>query len=316
MAANTVTGAGRNASKAAVAVASQRPVTGLRCTAQVFLARFLRLVATAALAALWVNGARALDLPAPEQLVRESGLVPQAIAVIEPHESRAGREVQASYTGLPLTPLLDRWFGSRWSAPEAEVLFTARDGYRSAIAAEALRKERTLLAFARSDGAPFVVDNAEQNQTAVPLGPYYLVWDNLNAPDRATRGTYGWAYQVVAIDVRSAQDDRALLPREAGAEIVQGFAHAKKHCLSCHAVRGVGGRKYPVDLGRAACRWDDAALKDWLREPSALRPGTTMPALNRELPAAERERVSDGIVRYLRAVEQEDGSCSTTVTPR
>jgi mono/diheme cytochrome c family protein len=310
MTANTLTGAGRNSATVATAAPGRTLFTGLSLFAPMFLAGFRRRVSMVALAGLWAHVVMAIDLPPPEQLARESGLAPQSIAVIEPHESRNGHEVPVNYTGFPLTPLLDRWFGSQWSAPEAEVLFTARDGYRSAIAVEALRKEKTLLAFARSDGAAFVVDNPEQNQTAVPLGPYYLVWDNRAAPDRPTRGTYGWAYQVVSIDVRSAQDDRMLLPREAGADVVQGLAEAKKHCLSCHIVRGVGGRKYPVDLGQAACRWDDATLKDWLREPSALRPGTTMPALNRELPAAERDRIVDGIVSYLRAVGREDKACS------
>jgi cytochrome c2 len=62
----------------------------------------------------------------------------------------------------------------------------------------------------------------------------------------------------------------------------------------------------------AACRQDDAALKGWLREPSAIRPGTTMPALNRELPSAERERIINDIVSYLRAVVTEDKACSVT----
>jgi hypothetical protein len=258
---------------------------------------------------LWAPVGTAVDLPAPEQLARESGLAPESIAVIEPHASDARHEVAVSYTGFPLAPLLDRWFGSRWSAPDAEVLFLARDGYRSAIAADALRQERTLLAYARSDGAAFVVDNPEQNQAAVPLGPYYLVWDNRAAPDRLARGTHGWAYQVVAVEVRSGQDDRALLPRESGPDLEAGFADTKKYCLGCHAVRGVGGRKYPLDLAVAACRWDDSALKGWLREPSAMRPGTTMPALNRNLAAPERERAIGRIVGYLRAIGREATAC-------
>ena len=214
------------------------------------------------------------------------------------------------YTGFPLTPLLDRWFGTSWSVPDAEVLFVARDGYRSAVGSDALRTRRAFLAYARSDGAPFTVDNAEQNQRGVPLGPYYVIWDNREAPDRLARGTHGWPYQVTAVEVRSARDDRALLPQGAAGDVVQGFANARKYCLNCHAVRGVGGHKFPLDLARAACRFDDAALGDWIREPSAIRPGTTMPALNRGLMPDERERALRGIVAYLRAIQREDRSCS------
>lgn len=261
-------------------------------------------------AALWAPVCGAFDLPAPEQLARESGLVPETIAVVEPHESDARHEVVVGYTGFPLVPLLERWFGSRWAAPEAEVLFRARDGYQSPIAAATLRTERAWLAFARSDGAAFTVDNPEQNQTHVPLGPYYVVWDNRARPDRLARGTHGWAYQVTAVDVWTAQDDGALLPPDAPPDIRQGFSDTKQYCLSCHTLRGVGGRKYPVDLAEASCRWDDAGLAAWLGDPAAVRPGTTMPALNRRLPTAERERVIARIVAYLRAVRRSDRNCA------
>jgi hypothetical protein len=123
-------------------------------------------------------------------------------------------------------------------------------------------------------------------------------------------GASGWPYQVTGIEIVAGAAEQGLMPRAAGPGIEQGFRETKKFCLTCNQVRGTGGKKYEGDLVQTACRWRDEKLKDWIRDPGALRPGTSMPGLNRGLPTVEREAAIDRIVAYLRAVSAEDSACS------
>ncbi len=251
----------------------------------------------------------AVELPAPERLGSEVGVTRQTIRVVEPHESKGGRRVLVDYLGFPMEGLLNHWFGPAWRAPEAELAFLAVDGYRSVIASGRLRHYRAYLAFGRADGQAFVVDNPAQNQRGVPLGPYYLVWDNVSMPDLQAQGTYGWPYQVTRIELRTAADDRALIPQHASEEVKGGFTATKDHCLTCHRIRGVGGAKFPAPLEQSLCGWSDQELAEFIAEPARRRPGTTMPALE-GIPDPElRQRTIRRIVAYLDAVKAADSVC-------
>ncbi len=265
-----------------------------------------RIRISAMLLMLLVGRVCALELPVPEKLERQSGVHRQTIDVIEPHASTPDRPAVIRYVGLPMDSLLTQWFGESWKAPEAEIVFLARDGYRSAIANSRLTIHRAYLAFGREDGTAFVVDNLQQNQKSIPLGPYYLVWDNRNAPELLRLGSYGWPYQVTRIELHSAAEDRTLLPHNPGQDVVQGLEAAKEYCLTCHRIRGVGGTKYPEDLARASCPWNEADLKAWIDDPGRLRPGTAMPPLNRLLPTEARREVIEQIANYLSALRADD----------
>ncbi len=108
-----------------------------------------------------IGGASALELPVPEKLEREYGVHRQTIEVIEPHASTSERPETVRYVALPMDSLLTRWFDETWKAPEAEIVFLARDGYRSVIASSRLIHYRAYLACGRDDGTAFVVDNLE-----------------------------------------------------------------------------------------------------------------------------------------------------------
>jgi hypothetical protein len=133
---------------------------------------------------------------------------------------------------------------------------------RSAVASTKLKKYRAFLAFARSDGTPFTVDNISQNEQKNPLGPYYLIWDNFGAPELLRQGAYDWPYQITSIEWRSKTEDQILRPVGSSKMLEQGFEETRKYCLTCHSIRGIGGKKYPVDLIRAtSCRWQEQDLK-------------------------------------------------------
>lgn len=264
-----------------------------------------------AVLAITVSGnALAIELPAPDELSATFNLRSVKVTVVEPHESTNDLRVVVDYTALPMDALLTNWFGGSWKSEDAEIVFFARDGYRSVTASSKLKKYQSFLAFARTDGAPFVVDNIGQNENQIPLGPYYLIWRNQGVPELLNQGAYGWPYQITSIELHSKTEYRALLPLNLSKKLEQGFAETKEYCLTCHHIRGIGGNKYPVDLLQAACRWPQSDLETWIEYPSRFKPGTTMPPLGRMLPSKERRQIIERIAGYLQAMASEQpGFC-------
>jgi mono/diheme cytochrome c family protein len=265
----------------------------------------LKFIFTVVLSIAVFGKAGAVELPPPADLSARYKLPRRMVTVVEPHESTNEQHKLVEYTALPINALLTHWFGDRWAAEEAEIVFLAKDGYRSVVPVPKLKKYRAFLAFARADGAPFTVDNIHQNEQNVPLGPYYLIWDNVTAPELLRRGAYGWPYQVAAVERHGKTEDRTLLPARPSPMLEQGFAETKEYCLTCHNIRGIGGKKYPADLIGALCRWQEPDLKAWIDSPSRIKPGTAMPPLARLLPEAERQRMIGRIVGYLNALKAE-----------
>ena len=247
--------------------------------------------------------AAAFQLPSPASLAKHPGLRGQTVDVIEPHATTPDHVVRVAYTGIPVKALLTDWFGDAWQAPNVEVVFLAEDGYASAIPATKLASQPAFLAYARADGRPFELENWEQRER-VPLAPYYLIWDNLQKPELQRGGSSGWPYQVARVKLRQVGDDAALRLPNADPETLQGLRDTVANCLTCHHLRGFGGEKIPEDLAVSLCRWSPASLQRWIDEPSRLRPGTAMPAINRAWPEQERRQVAARIVRYLEAVKQ------------
>lgn len=276
------------------------------------LKRISRAMAVAlALSGAWAAApVLAVDLPAAADLGRqlEGSSGKQAgrdmavtVAVLEPHLMRDGRMPEVRYVGFPADAVLTAVLGPGWRDPGQELEFRALDGFVSRIPVERFARHRAWLVHARADGRPFQVDNHLQGEKQVPLGPFYLVWDNRTSKALQAEGGALWPYQVASVSV-GPSSTRALLPGALAATYAGAADLARTHCLSCHRIRGYGGDKMPLDLDVAVKGYDAAAWKRWLLEPAAVRPGATMPALAEARPAAERAAIAQRLYDYLRAL--------------
>ena len=264
-----------------------------------FAGNFLCRIAGAA--ALFACAAQAADLPAPQTLQRQMPAPPQAFAVYEPHLSVGDRHVTIRYVGYPAVAVFERILGRNWQKRGEAVELRALDGYVSRLPVSRFLAKRGFLVFARQDGAPFTVNNLRQNEKDVPLGPWYLVWDNIGNPALIAEGARNWPYQVKEIRL-VALSDRALLPEGLDPRFRPGAALVKTHCLTCHKVNGYGGEKFAGNLAEIAKDSDRADFLRLLLVPAAQRDGATMPALSDRLPEAERRRIAGAIFYYLKAV--------------
>lgn len=256
--------------------------------------------AAVCLVGLWPALVAALTLPAPEALRTTLPTPAAVVRVVEPHLSDRQRQVQVDYRGWPAEAVLDALFGNDWRAPGLDVEFRALDGYVSRIPAERFGRYRGWLVYERADRAAFSVDNLQQNQKNVALGPWYLVWDNLRDPELLPEGGTYWPYQVTQVLLSRARVD-ALLPPGIAPGHEEGAALAQKYCLSCHRVNGHGGDK-ASDLARSAKALPPADFLRWVLQPSRVKPGTTMPGLPDAMPESERRAVAQRLLDYLAAL--------------
>lgn len=209
---------------------------------------------------------------------------------------------QLRFDATPLVPVLDAAYGPSWRSRDA-VVFHCADGYKSLVKVQRILRYQPLLAHRRADQPRFEITNRDGHP--VPLGPYYLVWDNLKAPELQETGAKGWPYQVEAVE--SVDEPTALSAAEpplgASLQAKKGYERFKTHCVACHSVNGVGGRvgpelNYPTSVTEyLQPDW----LRRWLLDPTSVRARTAMPGLPRLLP--RRERIADDIIAYLTSMK-------------
>ncbi len=292
----------------------------MRTASSARAARAVVLSLAMAAAACIATTAAAVDLPAPADLARRlaagtstdtstggstgasrPAAAAVTVTVLEPHLMRDGRMPEVRYLGVPADAALTALLGPGWRAPGQELEFRALDGFVSRIPVERFAQHRAWLVHARADGRPFQVDNHLQGERQVPLGPFYLVWDNRASKALQAEGGALWPYQVASVSV-GPSSTRALLPDGLAARYADAADLARTHCLSCHRIRGYGGDKMPLDLDVVVRGYDAAAWQRWLLAPAAVRPGTTMPALAEGMSADERAAIAQRLYDYLRAL--------------
>jgi cytochrome c2 len=222
---------------------------------------------------------------------------PEEIAVWEPHEMQ-----EVKYRAIPVAPLFDKVYGDAWKKVE-EVLFTCSDGFQPSVEAARLQKYKGYFAIERI-GQAFKVKKKQEGNVTVELGPFYLIWGNLQNSDLRVADLLNWPYQVIGADLVDAADrfPHMAPAKNASAAVKRGFKAFRAHCFACHAVNGDGGNK-SIDLNRpvsVTAYWKEPWLKKWIMDPSQIRPGTVMPQLPFE--GAEAEKVASDIVTYLKSM--------------
>jgi mono/diheme cytochrome c family protein len=219
--------------------------------------------------------------------------------VHEPYETN-----EVGFEALPFAAVLDAIYSPSWR-DEEELLFTCSDGYQPTVPVRRVLRHRAWLAFDRVGVPEFTIRKFEAGQhKRIELGPFYLIWENLEDAQIQQEGDYGWPYQLVGIDLIRTADrfSRMLPPAGADGAVRDGFAAFRVHCSRCHAINGEGGHIGPELNGPvSAVELRDAArLRAWLDNPRQFVPESRMPPLNPALP--DRERTISAIVAYLEAM--------------
>jgi mono/diheme cytochrome c family protein len=137
----------------------------------------------------------------------------------------------------------------------------------------------------------------------VPLGPLYLVWNNIGSKELLEAGASDMPYQIKIIELKMKEAFPNMAPPSGSPEQVQrGFEHFRKHCAACHTINGDGGGKAPeLNYPESIVEYiKPEYLKRWIIQPQSIRYNTTMPGLGEEI--ANREQVAAEIIAYLKAM--------------
>lgn len=239
------------------------------------------------------------------QLVASHGLAQvqqlgvRDVEVFEPHQ-----RTMMTFRAVPLPRVLDATYGRSWRDREA-IMFSCLDGYEPTIPVRRVLEHSAFLAVERADHGDFTITEILNGaKRTVELGPFYVIWDNLNDPQIRAEGDYGWPYQVTRIDLvtfRSRFGEMVPSP-DASQETWDGFEAFVIHCSQCHAVNGHGGRVGP-ELNYPANPTEylkPGWLRKWIDDPTSMRLRPQMPPLNPTLP--NREDVIDAIMAYLETI--------------
>ena len=105
-----------------------------------------------------------------------------------------------------------------------------------------------------------------RSKTDVPLGPWYLVWDNISNPALLAEGASNWPYQVHEVNLVSLSES-ALAPDGLAADLREGAGLAKRYCQQCHKVNGFGGEKFPGNLATLARVRSEPEFIRWVLHP-------------------------------------------------
>ena len=220
-----------------------------------------------------------------------------SISVWEPHEDKT-----VTYEGFDVRKLFAAIYGDVWRETD-EVLFTCADGYQPVLPAERFQRHAGYLVYRRLDQETFNVQNRLQAEKDVPLGPFYLVWDNLNSQELRADGANGWPYQVVGVDLVTFADRFPKLspPKDASATAKKGFVAFRENCMACHSINGEGGNKapelnYPVSVTEYL---SDDWIRRWVRNPRSVRYNATMPGYASH---ADPDTLVNDVLSYLKTM--------------
>lgn len=244
-----------------------------------------------------------LGAPAASSLQQEALLrknKPLEITVKEPHDG--SRRTYVAFAGRDI---LTQVLGHGWQSAD-EVLFKCADGYVSSIPVQRFLEHKAFLAYRLKANNVFSVTNKLQGNEEINLGPYYLIWDNLNDQAVLDDGATYWPYQIVSIEsVKfSMQFPKIIPPLSSGADVKHGFLMYRKHCMSCHSINGEGGGVSHIDLNtpvNVTEYFKEPWLEKWIANPVAMRPKTTMPPLL--VNEKDKNQIIKDIIAYLKAMK-------------
>jgi len=221
------------------------------------------------------------------------------IVVWEPHEDK-----NVAYEGFEIGKLFTAVYGDQWQQTD-EVLFTCIDGYQPVLPMDRFNQHVGYLVYRRLDQAEFKIQNRFQSESDVPLGPFYLVWNNLHSKELRAEGANGWPYQVVGIDLVNFADrfPKMSPPENASERAKKGFIAFRENCMACHTVNGEGGNKapelnYPMSVTEYL---SDAWFRRWLMDPRSVRYNATMPAFASH---PNPDALVEDVVAYLKTMAQ------------
>ena len=178
-----------------------------------------------------------------------------------------------------------------------KIVFECRDGYKPEMPLELFLKSNPYLAFQDVDAPKGVKwemilkDGNEMN-----ADPFYIVYPSVSSKD----ARYKWPYNLVKIYLEPLNKSTLELYPLKNRKLESGYTLFKNHCLTCHAINGIGGTmgpelNYPKSVAEY---WKEEELVNYIVNPASFRYKVKMPTLG------ITKQQSQEIVDYLKYMSE------------
>lgn len=173
------------------------------------------------------------------------------------------------------------------------IVFECIDGYKPEMSLELFLKTNPFLAFKDVDapkGSNW--EKIIKNGNEMNADPFYLVYTS--APE--DNEEYKWPYNVIKFRLESKNKNIEALQPKDNEEAMKGFTLYQKHCITCHAINGIGGEMGPeLNYPKSVTEyWKETELVDYIVDPASFRNKVKMPKLG------ITKKQSQEIVSYLK----------------
>ena len=167
---------------------------------------------------------------------------------------------------------------SKIDPKNTKIVFECVDGYKPEMPLELFLKAKPYLAFQDSDAPKgtkweiIVNDGNEMN-----ADPFYIVYPSVSSKD----ARYKWPYNLVKIYLEPLNKSTLELYPLKNRKLESGYKLFKNHCLTCHAINGIGGTmgpelNYPKSVAEY---WKEDELVKYIINPASFRNKVKMPTL-------------------------------------
>lgn len=188
---------------------------------------------------------------------------------------------------------------SKIDIKNTKIVFECIDGYKPEMPLELFLSAKPFLAL--KDVEAQKGSNWEKiikNGNEMDAEPFYLVYTSVPTDNQE----YKWPYNLIKIHLEPKNKDlEALQPKDDDAA-KKGFALFQKHCITCHAINGIGGEMGPeLNYPKSVTEyWKEKELVDYIVNPASFRNKVKMPTLG------ITKQESQEIVDYLKYMSEKE----------
>ena len=186
---------------------------------------------------------------------------------------------------------------SKIDPKNTKIVFECVDGYKPEMPLELFLKAKPYLAFKDVDAPKG--SNWEaiiKNGNEMNADPFYIVYPSVSSKD----ARYKWPYNLVKIYLEPLNKSTLELYPLKNRKLESGYKLFKNHCLTCHAINGIGGTmgpelNYPKSVAEY---WKEDELVKYIINPASFRNKVKMPTLGIS------KQQSQEIVDYLKYMSE------------
>jgi cytochrome c2 len=178
-----------------------------------------------------------------------------------------------------------------------KIVFECIDGYKPEMPLELFLNANPYLAYQDVDAPKgsnwetILKDGNEMNAE-----PFYIVYPSVSEKD----SLYKWPYNLVRIYLEPLNKSTIELYPLKNRKLESGYTLFKNHCLTCHAINGIGGTMGPeLNYPKSVTEyWKEKELVDYIVNPASFRNKVKMPTLGIS------KQQSQQIVDYLKYMSE------------